>query len=74
MNREHMILDEKPSVYDLAIGTLVLGEDATSPGQIREGKIERIANSVCTIKSNDEIWKSDFNKIRIVKISDFCSW
>jgi len=73
MNREHMILDEKPSVYDLAIGTLVLGEDATSPGQIREGKIERIANSVCTIKSNDEIWKSDFNKIRIVKISDFCS-
>jgi len=73
MNRDHVILDEKPSVQDLAIGTLVLGEDATSPGQIRKGKIEQISNSVCTIKSNHEIWKSDLNKIRIVKRSAFCS-
>ena len=68
-----VILDEKPNVHELAIGTLVLGEDATSPGQIREGKIEQISNSVCTIKSNDEIWKSDLNKIRIVKRSGYCS-
>ena len=69
----HVILDEKPNVHDLAIGTLVLGEDATSTGQIRKGKIEQISNSVCTLKSDDEIWKSDLNKIRIVKISDYCS-
>jgi len=73
MKRAHVILDEKPNVHELALGTLVLAEDATSPGQIREGKIEQISNSVCTIKSNDEIWKSDLNKIRIVKIPDFCS-
>ena len=73
MKRAHVILDEKPNVHDLAIGNLVLGEDASSPGQIREGEIEQIADSVCTIKTNDETWKSDLNKIRIVKIYDFCS-
>ena len=73
MQRADMILDEKPSVHDLAIGNLVLGEDASSPGQIRQGKIEQIADSFCTIKTDDEIWKSELNKIRIVKISDFCS-
>ena len=73
MNRAHVTLDEKPNVHELAIGTSALGEDETSPGQIREGKIGQISNSVCTIKSNDETWKSDLNKIRIVKRSDFCS-
>ena len=71
-NSGEVILDEKPNVHELAIGTLVLGEDATSTGQIRKGKIEQISNSVCTIKSNDEIWKSDLNKIRIVKRSGYC--
>ena len=67
-----VILDEKPNVHELAIGNLVLGEDLASPGQIREGKIEQIADSVCTIKANDETWKSDLNTIRIVKKSGFC--
>ena len=68
-----LILDEKPNVHELAIGILVLGEDATSLGQIREGKIEQISNLDCTIKSNDEIWMSDLNNIRIVKRSGYCS-
>jgi len=58
---------------ELAIGKLVLVEDVGSPGLITEGEIEQIEDSVCTIKTNDKPWKSDLNKIRIIKISDFCS-
>jgi len=72
-SRTRVILDEKPNVHELAIGILVIGEDPTSPGQIRVGQIEQISNSVCTIKSYDGIWRSDLNKISIVKISDYCS-
>ena len=71
--RSDVIQDEKPDVHELAIGKLVLGEDATSPSLIRKGNIEQITDSVCTIKMNDETWKSDLNDIRIVKISAFCS-
>jgi len=72
-SREHVILDEKPNVHELAIGILVIGEDPTSPGQIRVGRIEQISNSVCTIKSYDGIWRSDLNKISIVKKAHYCS-
>ena len=71
--RTEVILDEKPDVHELVIGKLVLGEDVTTPGLIRKGKIEQITDSVCTIKTNDETWKSDINDIRIDKISAFCS-
>ena len=70
--RSQLIQDEKPNIHELAIGKLVLVEDVGSPGIITEGKIEQIENSVCTIKTNDKTWKSDLNKIRIIKISDFC--
>lgn len=71
--RADVVQDEKPDVHELAIGKLVLGEDVTTPGLIRKGKIVQITDSVCTIKTNDETWKSDLNDIRIVKISPFCS-
>ena len=70
--RSQLIQDEKPSIHELAIGKLVLAEDVGSPGLITEGKIEQIEDSVCTIKTNNKTWKSDLNKIRIIKISDFC--
>ena len=68
-----VVQDEKPRVHELAIGKLVLGKDAASPGVIRNGKIEQITDSVYTIKTNDETWKSDLNDIRIVKMPAFCS-
>ena len=71
--RAEVIPDEKPDVHELAIGKLVLGEDAASPGLIRNGEIEQITDSVYTIKTNDETWKSDLNNIRIVKMPAFCS-
>ena len=71
--RAAVILDEKPDVHELVIGNLVLGEDVTIPGLIRKGKLEQITDSFCTIKTNDETWKSDINDIRIDKISAFCS-
>lgn len=71
-NRVEQILDEKPHAHDLARGTLVLGEDVNSPGLIREGKIEQIGDTSCTIKTNDETWKSNLNDVRVVKIPDFC--
>ena len=71
--RAEVIPDEKPDVHELAIGKLVLGEDAASPGLIRNGKIEQIKESVCTIKTNDETWKSDLNDIRIVKMPAVCT-
>ena len=73
VKRADVIQDEKPDVHELAIGKLVLGEDATSPGLIRKGNIEQITDPVYTIKSNDETWKSDLNNIRIVKMPAFCS-
>ena len=73
VTRAEVILNEKPNIHELAIGMLVLGEDVASLGLIREGKIEQIIDSVCTIKTNDKTWKSDLNDIRIVKISGFCS-
>ena len=72
--RSQLIQDEKPNIHELAIGKLVLVEDVGSPGLITEGKIEQIEDSVCTIKTNNKTWKSDLNKIRIIKISDFCPW
>ena len=71
--RAAVILDEKPDVHELVIGKLVLGEDVTTPGLIRKGKLEQITDSFCTIKTNDETWKSDLNGIRFDKISPFCS-
>ena len=71
--RSELIQDEKPSIHELAIGKLVLVEDVGSPGLITEGKIEQIEDSVCIIKTKNKTWKSDLNKIRIIKISDFCS-
>ena len=72
--RADVIPDEKPNVHELAIGKLVLGEDAASPGLIRKGNIEKRADSVYTIKTNDETWKSNLNNIRIgVKKPAFCS-
>ena len=73
VTRADVVQDEKPDVHELSIGKLVLGEDVTSPGLTRKGKIEQITDSVCTIKMNDETWKSDIKDIRIVKISAFCS-
>ena len=73
VTKADVVQDEKPDVHELTIGKLVLGEDATSPGLIRKGKIEQITGSVCTIKTNDETWESDLNDIRIDKISSFCS-
>ena len=73
VTRADVVQDEKPDVHELAIGKLVLGEDATSPGLIRKGNIEQITDSVYTIKTNDETWKSDLNNIRIVKMPAFCS-
>ena len=73
VTRAEVILDEKPAVHELVIGKLVLGEDVTTPGLIRKGKIEQITDSVYTIKTNNETWKSDINDIRIDKISAFCS-
>ena len=73
VTRAEVILDEKTDVHELVIGKLVLGEDVTTPGLIRKGKIEQITDSFCTIKTNDETWKSDLNDIRIDKISAFCS-
>jgi len=70
--RSQLIQDEKPSIHELAIGKLVLVEDVGSSGLMREGKIEQIEDSVCTIKTNNKTWKSDLNKIRIIKISDLC--
>ena len=72
VTRADVIQDEKPDVHELSIGKLVVGEDVTSPGLIRKGKIQQITDSVCTIKTNDETWKSDLNDIRNVKISPFC--
>ena len=73
VTRADVVQDEKPDVHELSIGKLVLGQDVTSPGLIRKGKIQQITDSVCTIKTNDETWKSDIKHIRIVKISAFCS-
>ena len=73
VKRADVIQDEKPDVHELAVGMLVLGKDATSPGLIRKGNIEQIEDSVYTIKTNDETWKSDLNNIRIVKLPAFCS-
>jgi len=71
--RSQLIQDEKPSIHELAIGKSVLVENVGLPGLITEGEIEQIEDSVCTIKTNNKPWKSDLNKIRIIKISDFCS-
>jgi hypothetical protein len=73
METADVILDEEPNVHELATGTLVLGEDISSPGITREGKIEQIADSFCTIKTNDETWKSNLNDVRIVKKTYFCA-
>ena len=70
--RAEVILNEKPNAQDLAKGTLVLGEDVRSPGLIRQGKLEQIRDSLCTIKTNDETWKSNLNDVRVIKIPDFC--
>jgi len=67
-----VILDEKANVHELTKGTLVLGEDVYSPGVIREGIIEQVLASSCTIKTNNETWKSNLNDVRIVKISNLC--
>ena len=71
--RAEVIPDEKPDVHELAIGKLDLGEDEASPGLIRNGKIEQIKDSVYTIKTNDETWKSGLRNIRIVKMPAFCT-
>ena len=71
--RADVIPDEKPDVHELAIGKLVLGKDAASPGVIRNGKIEQITDSVYTIKTNDETWKSGLRNIRIVKMPALCT-
>ena len=73
VTRADVVQDEKPDVHELAIGKLVLVEDATSPGLIRNGKIEQITDSVYTIKTNYKTWKSDLNDIRVVKMPVFCS-
>ena len=73
VTRAYVVQDEKPDVHELVIGKLVVGEDAASPGLIKNGKIEQIKDSVYTIKTNDETWKSDLNNIRIVKMPAFCS-
>ena len=73
VKRADVIQDEKPDVHELAVGMLVLGEDSTSRGLIRKGNIEQITDSVYTMKTNDETWKSDLNNIRIVKMPAFCS-
>jgi len=67
-----VILDEKANVHELTKGTLVLADDVYSPGVIREGIIEQIWASSCTIKTNNETWKSNLNGVRIVKISNLC--
>jgi len=67
-----VILDEKANVHELTKETLVLGEDVYSPGVIREGNIEQVWASSCTIKTNNETWKSNLNDVRIVKISNLC--
>ena len=67
-----VILDEKPNVHELTTRTLVFGEDVNSPGVIREGNIEQVGASFCTIKTNNEAWKSNLNDVRIVKISNLC--
>ena len=67
-----VILDEEPSVHELTNRTLVLGKDVNSPGVIREGNLEQVGASFCTIKTNNETWKSNLNDVRIVKISNLC--
>ena len=67
-----VVLDEKPNVHELTNRALVLGEDVNSPGVIREGNIEQVGTSSCTIKTNSETWKSNLNDVRIVKISNLC--
>ena len=71
--RTELILDEKLNAHDLAIGTEVIGEDVNSPGLIRQGTLQQIGDSFCTIKTNDETWKSNLNDVRGIKSSDFCS-
>ena len=56
VTRAEVILNEKPAVHELVVGKLVLGEDVTTPGLIRKGKLEQITDSFCTIKTNDETW------------------
>ena len=73
MKTTDVILDEKPNVHELTKGTVVLGESVNSPGIIREGKIEQIGDSFCTIKTNDATWKSNLNDVRIVKKTYFCA-
>ena len=73
VTRADVVQDDKPGVHDLVIGKLVLVEDTTSPGLIRNGKIEQITDSVYTIKTNYKTWKSDLNDIRVVKVPAFCS-
>ena len=71
--RRDVILDEKAIVDDLVKGkTLVVGEDVNSPGQMRQGTIEQIGDSVFTIRSNNGTWKSKLDDIRVAKISKLC--
>ena len=67
-----VILDEEPSVHELTNRTLVLGKNVNSPGVIREGNIVQVGALFCTIKTNNETWKSNLNDVRIVKISKVC--
>ena len=73
VTRAAVVQDEKPDVQELVVGKLVLVEDAASPGLFRKGNIEQMTDSVYTIKTNDETWKSDLNNIRIVKMPAVCS-
>ena len=62
-----VILDEKPKASELGEGIQVVGED--SGGLLREGIIKRllINSSICIIETNNEVWQSKLDDVRVFK-------
>ena len=71
INKGQAVLDEEPDSSDLAIKTLVLGKEINS-GDVRVGRIVRKDDALCTIKTNDDVWSSNLNDVRVAKEPEFC--